>query len=115
METDFIYFRPRTERDPDGSKLRELLHAYVACAEIQELRAYLLPFVIVAAVPVWIVACRPASLPGGVRVLALAIWAIGAVAVTVAGILEWWCRRRVSRCLEELGPAAIVEKRCDPR
>src|SRR5262249_54037201 len=110
-----IYFRPRSESDPDGSKLRELLHAHVACAEIQELRAYLLPFVIVAAIPLWIVACRPASFQGGIRVLVLALWAIGAVAVTVARILEWWCRRRVNRCLEELGPAVIVGKPCAPR
>jgi hypothetical protein len=104
---DLIFFVPSKERDPEGSKLRRLLHAHIACGEVHEVRQWLLRAVILMTVPVWILARWPSSLPDRVRSVALASWVVGSAAVAVALILELWCRHLRSRYLQDLGVSTV--------
>jgi hypothetical protein len=115
MDDDLLLFSLSRRRDMDRSTLRRILHAHIACGEAHAVREWLLRALIVAGLPVWAAALQPSRIPPSLRSMAVDLWAVGCVALAIAGIVEWRCRRLRGRYLEELSPSKTEGERCDDR
>src|SRR5262245_7142042 len=115
MDDDLLFFSLSMRRHMDRPALRRILHAHIACGEAHALREWLLRALIVVGLPVWAAALQPSRIPPSLRSMAVDLWAVGCVALAIAALVEWRCRRLRGRYLAELSPSMIEGERCDDR
>ncbi|MGE0820916.1 MAG: hypothetical protein AB7G75_05580 [Candidatus Binatia bacterium] len=87
------------DRDPDDSKLRDLLEAHYTYERISAARSFSVHLLVVVSVLVWLDAAWPSLLPMGMRVFALGLWGMFFCLALWMSIEEWFWRRRQTRYL----------------
>jgi hypothetical protein len=100
---DFIAFEASTERDPDGSRLRDVLNAHFALERARQLRAVLVHWLAAFSLLVWLAAVRPGWPSVETNRGLLAGWALSALAATVAIVREWRWRVRLGSRAADIG------------
>jgi hypothetical protein len=92
-------------RDPDGTKLGEVLAAHARYDRARTSREVRVRILAGSGVGVWIAAQWPALLPTPLREAVLAAWALVLGAAVAAGIDEVSARRRLERRIAEIDAA----------
>jgi hypothetical protein len=97
MAYDLIAIRPSEKRDPDGSKLREVLNSHLALERARSSRVVWVHAMAGLSIPVWLACLWPSCLSGTNRRLLLGGWAMVATMVLLRLVAEWrWRLRRDS-------------------
>jgi len=100
---DYIAFEASPERDPDGSRLRDVLNAHYTLERVRFHRAVLFHWTAVLSLPVWLVALRPGWLSPEARRLLLVSWALSALLAAASAIRERWWRARLDSKAADIG------------
>jgi hypothetical protein len=95
VDPDLLALELSSERDPDGSRLRQALGAHVALQRARASRMVLVHVLAAAGLPVWLMALWPRWASGEARRLVLVLWAWSALMAVVALVRErrWRWRR----------------------
>jgi hypothetical protein len=99
-----ISFRPSPERDPDGSKFREVFACHFAYDQVHTVREILVHGLALTSLGTGLMAIRPGILHGDAGRLVVALWITLLAGAAVAGLAEWKLHRRRARLVNELSP-----------
>ena len=103
MGPDYIAFEASPERDPDGSRLRDVLNAHYTLERVRFHRAVLFHWLAVLSLPVWLVTLWPGWLSLDARRLLLVSWALSALLAAASAIRERWWRARLDSKAADIG------------
>jgi len=103
MNEEVLVVGTSRQRDPDGSKLRDLLQTQFALERAQSLRDLFVHLLAAVSLPLGYLVARPAS-GGSFRSLTLAAWLTCLVGLTISAMREGRTRRRSGALRRELGP-----------
>jgi hypothetical protein len=103
-EEELIVFKVDPDRDPDGSKFRQLLTAHLAYERARGFRWLLVQVLLVVTVVLGLQVLNRFPSPHWLEVLLRAACAIVVVALASTTFSEWRWRAERERCLAELQP-----------
>jgi hypothetical protein len=103
-----ISFRPSPERDPDGSKFREVFDCHFAYDRVHAVRELLVNGLAMTSLGTGLMAIRPGILHGDAGRLVVALWITCLAGAAAAAVAEWRLHRRRARLVEELSPPSTT-------
>jgi hypothetical protein len=103
MEPRFRVLEPSPAADPEGKRLRAVLHAHLELERMRAVRLLLVQLLALLGFPLWLTAAWPRLVPASLQALLLAAWAMVGGATTWAFVAVVRCKRRYARLDAEMG------------